>query len=73
LRLRDADGFLLYADRFPDRAMMPRLAGVVHTSAAYPSTAFTDKEWTSEERERYLAEYGRDLDNAREQLNRLKP
>jgi hypothetical protein len=73
LRLRDIDGFVLYADRFPDRAMMPRLAGVIHTSASYPSTAFTDKEWTSEERERYLAEYGRDLDQAREQLGRLKP
>ena len=73
LRLRDVEGFILYPDRFPDRAMMPRLPGVVHTTNTYPLTAFSNQEWTSEERERYLAEYGRDLDQAREQLRRLQP
>jgi hypothetical protein len=72
VRLRDVEGFLLLPDRFPDRAMMRRLAGTVHTSGSYALTAFSDAEWTSEERERYLAEYTRDTDEAREQVERLQ-
>lgn len=72
LRLRDVEGFLLLPDRFPDRSMMRRLAGTVHTSASYALTVFSDAEWTSEERERYLAEYARDTNEAREQVERLQ-
>ena len=71
LKLRDVDGFLLIPDKFPDRLMMPRLSGVVHTSGAYTAERFSPNEWSSEERDRYLAEYGRDLDAARIELDRL--
>ena len=71
LRLRDVEGFILYPDRFPDRALMPRWAGVVHQSASYPLSRFSSDEWSSEERERYLAEYARDADEARRELEAL--
>jgi hypothetical protein len=71
LRLRDVDGFLLIPDKFPDRAMMARQAGVVHTSARYSLDSFSAAEWSSEERERYLAEYAKDAEAARTQVERL--
>jgi hypothetical protein len=71
LKLRDVEGFLLIPDKFPDRFMMPRRAGVVYTSGSYSAESFSPNEWNSEERNRYLAEYGRDLDAARIELDRL--
>ena len=71
LALRDVEGFLLIPDRFPDRAMMPRLAGRVHVSGSYPPAGFSDAEWSSEERERYLAELTRDVQHATDEVGRL--
>lgn len=71
LKLRDIDGFLLIPDKFPDRLMMARRVGVAHTSGSYSAESFSPNEWSSEERDRYLAEYGRDLDAARRELERL--
>jgi hypothetical protein len=71
LKLRDVDGFLLIPDKFPDRLMMARRAGVVHASGNYNADSFSANEWTSEERSRYLAEYGSDVDKARAELERL--
>jgi hypothetical protein len=71
LRLRDVDGFLLIPDHFPDRSTMARQSGVVHTSASYALSRFSSAEWTSEERQRYLAEYGKDADTARRQVEEL--
>lgn len=71
LKLRDVEAFLLIPDKFPDRLMMPRRAGIVHTSGSYNPESFSPAEWSSEERSRYLAEYGRDLDTARSELERL--
>lgn len=71
LRLRDVDGFLLIPDMFPDRATMARQNGVVHVSASYPKSRFSATEWTSEERQRYLAEYGKDAEVARRQIQDL--
>jgi hypothetical protein len=71
LRLRDVDGFLLIPDRFPDRATMARQSGVVYTSARYTRDRFSSAEWSSEERSRYLAEYGKDADTARRQVETL--
>lgn len=68
LRLRDLQGFLLLQDRFPDRAMLPRREGVVHRSASYALKGFSDAEWTSEERERYLTELGKDVAQLEAQL-----
>lgn len=72
LRVRDVEGFLLIENRFPDRALMARQNGVVHTTGRYSVDNFSPKEWTSEERERYLAEYANDAEVARQQLARLQ-
>ncbi len=72
LRLRDVEGFLLIPDKFPDRAMMARQGGVVYTSARYALDRFSASEWSSEERSRYLAEYGKDAETARAQVQRLQ-
>jgi hypothetical protein len=71
LALRDVDAFLLKPDAFPDRALMPRRPGVVWRTGSYPLSAFSDAEWTSEERTRHLAEYGKDLQEAEENLAQL--
>ena len=72
LTLRDVDAFLLKPDVDPDRALMPRLPGKVIVSKSYPLTAFSEAEWNSEERERYLAEYGRDVESARAHLEHVR-
>lgn len=72
LTLRDVDGFLLKENATPDRALMPRLPGKVLVSRVYPLTAFSEAEWDSEERARYLAEYGRDVESARAHLAHLR-
>lgn len=71
LKLRDVDGFLLIPDAFPDRAMLARQPGVIYTSARYVRDRFSPNEWTSEERERYLTEYGKDAETARQQVQDL--
>ncbi len=70
LRLRDVEGFLLHENRYPDRAMMARREGNIHTSARYSVESFSAAEWSSEERERYLAEYAKDAEQARTQVDR---
>jgi hypothetical protein len=73
LTLRDVDAFLLRPDAFPDRKLMPRLAGQVHVSKTHALLSFADTEWTSEERTRYLAELDRDLVEAQARVNQLGP
>ena len=73
LTLRDVDGYLLRENRDPDRAMMPRLEGSVATSRQYPADSFSDAPYDGEERTRYLAEFGRDVAQAREALQRDDP
>ncbi len=72
LRLRDVDGFLLLEDVSPDRALMPRLMGLVHTTKQYPLEGFTDAEWQSEERDRYVREYLNDVNIAKTKLAELE-
>lgn len=71
LRLRDVEAFLLIPDTFPDRIMLPRLAGVQHRTQSYSLDRFTQREWQSGERERYMAELGKDVEGARAQLKKL--
>ncbi len=73
LTLRDVEAFLLRPDAFPDRVMLPRLVGVQHTSKSYPLSAFSDAEWSSEERDRYLAELGKDVREAERKVQQLGP
>ncbi len=71
LRLRDVDGFLLQVDAFPDRALIPRLPGLVHMTQKYPPSVFSDAEWQSEERDRYLREYLNDVKLAQARIDEL--
>ncbi|HJV62950.1 MAG TPA: choice-of-anchor X domain-containing protein [Albitalea sp.] len=71
LRLRDVDAFLLRQDAFPDRSLMPRLVGPVHTTRSYPLASFSQADWSSEERDRYLGELTRDVDQAKTRVDEL--
>lgn len=70
LSVRDIEAYLL-KEGFPDRELMPRLVGNVLLTASYPLGAFSGEEWQSEERQRYLTEYSKDVDAARQQLDAL--
>lgn len=72
LSLVDVDGFLLRENAFPDRALMARQSGTVVTSKRYAASSFSASEWSSEERERYLREYGKDMQAALDALNKLQ-
>lgn len=71
LTLRDVNAYLLKEDVDPDRALMPRLAGTVLVSQKYPLAGFSNAEWDSEERRRYLTELSKDLDQAKAALEQL--
>jgi hypothetical protein len=73
LTLRDVDGYLLKEDTDPDRALLPRLEGRVFTGAPHAPKSFSDAEWQSEERSRYLTEFARDLKEARARLAAFDP
>ena len=73
LRLRDVDGYLLRENVDPDRLLMPRLEGQVFASRTRTMKGVSDAEWESEERSRYLAEYAKDRNAAREQLAAFDP
>lgn len=87
LTLRDVDGYLLKENpasgngngsgsgsgSVTDRALLPRLEGKVLTSTAHPLAGFSDAEWQSEERTRYLTEFGKDVALARQQLAAFDP
>jgi hypothetical protein len=73
LTLRDVDGYLLKENTDPDRALMPRLEGKVFTSKNHPLKGFSDEEWQSEERTRYLTEFARDVTLAGNALRAFDP
>ena len=73
LSLRDIDGYLLKEDVDPDRALIPRLVGLAHLSKSYSLKQFSDQEWDSEERQRYLSEFSKDVALARKALGEQAP
>lgn len=73
LTLRDVDGYLLKENTDPDRALMPRLEGKVVTGKPHALSGFADSEWSSEERARHLAEFGKDFKAARNALGSFDP
>ncbi|MES3025080.1 MAG: hypothetical protein V4857_26195 [Pseudomonadota bacterium] len=73
LVLRDVDGYLLKENTDPDRALMPRLEGKVYTGKGKQLKNLSGAEWNSEERERYLKEFGKDLVAARRALAEFDP
>ena len=72
LILRDVDGYLL-TDSDPDRMLMPRIDGPALSTRRYLPDQFSDAERESEQRSRYLAEYERDVAQARAELAVLDP
>jgi hypothetical protein len=73
LTLRDVDAWLLKENVDPDRALVPRLEGKVLAGKSYPLNRFSDTEWQSEERSRYLAEFGKDVRAAAAALRSFDP
>jgi hypothetical protein len=73
LVLRDVVAFRLRPDAYPDRELMPRLSGPLLHTPTYAATDFSDAEWTSEERNRYLTELGSDVTQAQTEVDTLKP
>jgi hypothetical protein len=71
LKLRDISGYMLVPNSFPDRFMMENRPGVHYTSRAYSLDSFSPDEWSDEQRNRYLTEYGNDVDRARRELDLL--
>jgi hypothetical protein len=71
LKLRDVEGFLLREQGDPDRELVKALAGYVHTTQEYTPDRFSPDEWTSEERQRYLDEYSKDVNEAQQELDKL--
>ncbi len=68
ITLRDIEGHILYESRFPDRAMMPRWPQTAYTSRPHGLNEFADAEWDSEQRQRYLTEFGKDVQVAEQNL-----
>jgi len=71
LKLRDVEGFLLREQGDPDREVVKSLPGYVHTTREYTPEGFSQEEWMSEERERYLKELGKDVNEAQQQVDEL--
>jgi hypothetical protein len=72
LTLHDVEGFLLKPDAYPDRALMPARDGPVATSRKYSLAQFTGAAYSSDETQRYLAEYGNDVAQAQQQVSQLQ-
>jgi hypothetical protein len=68
LKLRDVQAFRLVPDTFPDRVMLPKEGAPTVLSGQHAYLSFSDAEWQSEERSRYLAEYSKDVQEAEDQL-----
>lgn len=71
--LRDVEGFRLIPDAHPDRELMPLIEGVAHTSKAYADRDFSDKEWQSEEKDRYVRELQKDVEESKKRLESGAP
>lgn len=60
--LRDVEGFLLLEDVFPDRRTMPTWEGAVHTTKVYKASDFSNAEWQSPVKERYVERLQKDAE-----------
>jgi len=73
LSLRDVDGYPLKEDVDPDRALMPRLEGKIFVGKTHPKKSFSDAEWQSEERNRHLEEFSKDVALAQGAIGKFDP
>ena len=64
LKVRDFDGFLLKESGDVDREQIPPRAGYHHTTQVYSLSAFSSKEWQSEEKTRHEREFEKDVEQA---------
>lgn len=67
-KVRDLEGFLL-RESHPDRELMKSIEGPVHTTQRYASSQFSEAEWQSEEKERHVKEFTRDVEQAKTKLD----
>jgi hypothetical protein len=72
-RLRDVEGFLLKEDTFPDRELMAAMEGTVHTTKRYLERDFSDSEWESEEKDRHVKEFAKDILEAQQNAEVAEP
>jgi hypothetical protein len=71
-QLRDVEGFVLKENTFPDRELMTVMEGAVHTTKRYKSSDFSDAEWESEEKERHVKEFTKDVEDAKRILGEVE-
>ena len=64
LKVRDFDGFLLKEGVDPDREQIPTRSGYQNTTQVYSLSAFSKKEWQSEEKSRHEREFEKDVEQA---------
>lgn len=66
--LRDVEAYLLKEDTYPDRELVPGRDGPFYTTKAYPESVFSDAEWQSEQRDRHIKEFTKDVKEAEAEL-----
>ncbi|MDC0743647.1 hypothetical protein [Polyangium mundeleinium] len=69
--LRDVEAYLLKEDTYPDRELVPGRDGPFYTTKAYAESVFSDAEWQSEERDRHVKEFTKDVKEAEGALEAL--
>jgi len=60
-KVRDLEGFRLIEDQTPDREILAAREGVVHVTKSYPIESFSETEWDSPDKKRYVEELQKDL------------
>ncbi|AKT41484.1 hypothetical protein [Chondromyces crocatus] len=70
--IRDVEGYLL-KESYPDRELMPLMAGPVHTTRRYAPSDFSESAWESEEKTRHVEEFTRDVENAEREVEAHTP
>lgn len=71
--LRDLEGFRLLEDQTPDREQMSAREGVVHVTKSYDPASFSDAEWESADKKRYVDELTNDVKKAEADVDSTKP
>jgi hypothetical protein len=67
-KLRDLSGFLLKENTSPDREVLEPIPGPFYTTKAYKDADFADAEWQSDEKQRHLTEFTKDVNEAQAAL-----
>lgn len=70
-KLRDLEGYLLKENVDPDRELMSAKLGVIYTTKPYRKNEFTDAAWESEEKDRHVKEFTKDVNKAKEKVEEL--